>query len=134
MTVAICYMQITGTQTIVLMANCVFDSSDTTIWSPICQFYTLTHQWNLTILFHPGNPPFVILRNMTWRVPRVKQECEPFQSTWVHTFFSGVRIARCLVFPFFFFWSLCFCPSIYEFWLPLWYLPSLLTKYILSYS
>ena len=121
MKVAVCYTQITGTQTIVLMANGVFDSSGTTIWSPICKFYTLTHQWNLKILFHPGNPPFVILRNMTWQVLRVKQELSTLpEHLSSHTLFCGIRIARCFVFIFFFFWSLCFCPSsIYEFWLPL---------------
>jgi hypothetical protein len=103
MKVAVCYTQITGTQTIVLMANGVFDSSGTTIWSPICKFYTLTHQWNLKILFHPGNPPFVILRNMTWQVLRVKQELSTLRSTWVHTrFFVGYVLLDVLFFSIFF--------------------------------
>ena len=103
MKVAVCYAQITGTQSIVLMANGVFDSSGTTIWSPICTFYTLTNQWNLTILFHPSFPPFVILRNMTWRVPRVKEELSTLpEHLGSHMVFCGVRIAWSFAFPFVF--------------------------------
>ena len=135
MTVAVYYMQLTGTQTIVLTANCVFDSSGTTIWSPICKCYTLTHQWNLKIVFHPGNRPFVILRNMTWRVLRVKQELSTLpEHMSSHTVF--LWNTYCSMFCFSIFFSFCHCVSVllrltnsdYTFW----YLQSLLTNIYLK--
>jgi hypothetical protein len=131
MKVAVCYAQITSTQTIVLMANGVFDSSGTTIWSPSV-FYTLTDQ----IWFHPGNPPFVILRNMTWQVLWVKQELSTLpEHLSSHTVFVGYVLLDVL---FLYFFSFGHCVSVLLRFTnsdyPLWYLQSLLSKYILSYS
>ena len=50
------------------------------------------------------------------------RNCLPFRSTWVHSRFSHFSFDYCFV-----------CPSIYRFWLPLWYLQSLLTSVLLSF-
>jgi hypothetical protein len=76
---------------------------------------------------------------LTRRVSLVKQELLPFRSTWVYPpppVFRRVRVTRSLVKYFvvslfvllyFFFWSLCclFFSDI-RYWLPLWYLQTLL--------
>jgi hypothetical protein len=68
------------------------------------------------------------------------RNCLPFRSTWVHPGFSGVRVTRslvlylcfvdrCLSFCTFSFGHCVICSSsIYGFWLPLWYLQTLLDK------
>ena len=134
MTVAVCHTQITGTQTIVLTANGVFDSSGTTIWSPIYKLYTLTNEWNMKILFHSGNPPFVILRSMTWRVLRVKQELSTLPEHM--SSYTFLWDTYCSMFCFSIFFSFGHCVSVllrltnsdYHFW----YLQSLLTKIYLK--
>ena len=99
---------------------------------PICKFYTLTDQ----IWFHPGNPPFVILRNMTWQVLWVKQELSTLpEHLSSHTVFVGYVLLDVL---FLYFFSFGHCVSVLLRFTnsdyPLWYLQSLLSKYILSYS
>ena len=75
-------------------------------------------------------------------VPLVEQELLNVQSTWVHPSFSGVHVTRslvlcvcfvdrCLSFCPFSFGHCVVCSSISGFWLPLWYLQTLL-KYILQ--
>jgi hypothetical protein len=88
--------------------------------------WAFPHSWLVT--------RFVI--RITWWGPHVEQELltflEHLSSPW---FFSGVCVTRSLVFCVMFCRSLfvlflfgsCFvCPSIYGFWLPLWYLQTFL--------
>jgi hypothetical protein len=77
---------------------------------------------------------------LTWRVPLLEQELlilpEYLSSPPI---FSGVRVSRslvlcvcfvdrCLSFCPFLFGHCVVCPSIYGFWLPLWYLQTLLVQ------
>ena len=77
---------------------------------------------------------------LTQLVSLVEQELPLFRSTWVHSVFSGVCVIRslvlyvcfvdrCLSFCTFFFCHCLVCSSsIYEFWLALWYLQTLLNN------
>jgi hypothetical protein len=94
--------------------------------------YAIKLLYYLTSILHkenqnPSYSPSMFCRNLQNRSP---SSVLPGHLS-SHTVFCGIRIARCFVFIFFFFWSLCFCPSsIYEFWLPFWYLQSVQIKFI----
>jgi hypothetical protein len=73
----------------------------------------------------------------------MQQELLPFRNTWVHPVFNVARFTRyfvlclCFIHRGLSFWHLSFdhcvvCPSIYGFWLPLWYLQTLLTVYYME--
>jgi hypothetical protein len=76
---------------------------------------------------------------LTRRLHYWSRNCLPFRSTWVHSppVFTGVRVCfvvRCLSFCTFSFDHCVFrSSSIYGFWLPLWYLQTLL-KDMLDYA
>ena len=109
--------------------------------------------WNICVRNYHGYVPLVVntsqffphsrlitgfVTKLTRRVPQVDQELLPFRSTWVHprfkwgscysiSSFYACFVDRCLSFCTFSFDHCVFCSfSVYGFWLPLWYLQTLL--------
>ena len=90
--------------------------------------WNMCHKWPRICSTYRKHFPVLSLFTTYYR------NCLPFRSTWVHSGFSGVRVAQSLVLCVCFIYScLSFCTfsfghcvvcssSIYGLWLPLWYL------------